>query len=127
MTVRDTQTPPPPPPDGLEGAVRAEGRRLARAYPSPLRHPARALDRRAMDLVSASPAVQAALFRFVDATPACRSTRELTEHLTALLDVVGEPPALLGAPEALAHVPGGARLVGAAAGRAVRHMAHRFI
>jgi RHH-type proline utilization regulon transcriptional repressor/proline dehydrogenase/delta 1-pyrroline-5-carboxylate dehydrogenase len=111
----------------LEEAVTAIGRRIARAYPPPLRHPARALDQRAMQLVSGEPRVQAAIFRFVDATPACRTPQELADHLTALLDEVEEPPPLLRAPGAIGRGRLGAGLVGTAAAAAVRHIAQRFI
>lgn len=103
------------------------GRQLARAYPSPLRHPARALDQRAMELVSAEPRVKAAIFRFVDATPACRTPQELADHLTAFLDEVDDPPPLLRAPGQLGRGRLGAGAVGTAAAAAVRHIAQRFI
>ena len=73
---------------GLEAAIHEVGRSLSAAYPPAIRHPSRTVDQRMMQMVADRPDVQAALFRFVDATPACRTPEELTEHLTALLEEV---------------------------------------
>ena len=64
----------------LERSIREIGADLASAFPSSARHPVRALDRRAMDLASADQELKAALFRFVDVSPACRSLDELARH-----------------------------------------------
>lgn len=80
-----------------------------------------------MQVVSAEPRIQAAIFRFVDATPACRTPQELADHLTAFLDEIDEPPAVLRAPGRLGQTKGGAGLVGATAAMAVKHIAQRFI
>jgi RHH-type proline utilization regulon transcriptional repressor/proline dehydrogenase/delta 1-pyrroline-5-carboxylate dehydrogenase len=103
------------------------GRSIARAYPPPLRNPARALDQRAMMLMSSEPEVQAAIFRFVDATPACRTPQELADHLTAFFDEIPDAPKLLRAPAAIGRGRVGAGLVGAGAAAAVKHIAQRFI
>ena len=48
----------------------------------------KALDDKAMDLASRDAELRAALFRFVDVVPACRSLDDLARHLSALLDEV---------------------------------------
>ena len=112
---------------GLEASIHEIGRSLSAAYPPAIRHPARTVDQHLMQMVSDRPDVQAALFRFVDAAPACRTPEELTDHLTALLEEVEDPPALLRAPEALGRARIGERLVGSVAAAGVRHLAQRFI
>jgi len=112
---------------GLEALITEVGRSLAAAYPPAIRHPARTVDQRLMQIVADRPDVQAALFRFVDATPACHTPEELTEHLTALLEEVEDPPALLRAPEALGRARVGEKLVGSVAAAGVKHLAQRFI
>ena len=115
------------PVQGLEASIREIGRSLSGAYPPAIRHPARTVDQRLMQMVADRPDVQAALFRFVDAAPACRTPEELTDHLTALLEEVEDPPPLLKAPEALGRGRIGERLVGSVAAAGVRHLAQRFI
>ncbi len=105
----------------------AIGRSLSAAYPPAIRHPARTADQWLMQLVAERPDVQAALFRFVDATPACRSTQELADHLTALLDEVDDPPAILKTPEIMSRVSAGEKMLGAIAGAGVKRLAQRFI
>jgi proline dehydrogenase len=118
---------PAPPPERLDAEIREVGRRLAAAYPSPLKNPGRSLDARMMRAVAARPDVQAALFRFVDAAPACRSSAELVDHLTALLEEVEDPPLPLLAPGALGRGRIGRAGVAGAAAAGVRRIAHRFI
>lgn len=112
---------------GLEASIREIGKSLSDAYPPAIRHPARTVDQRLMQMVADRPDVQAALFRFVDATPACRTPEELTEHLTALLEEVEDPPAVFKAPEALGRGRVGEKLVGSVAAAGVKHLAQRFI
>ena len=112
---------------GLEAAIHEIGRSLSAAYPPAIRHPSRTVDQRMMQMVADRPDVQAALFRFVDATPACRTPEELTEHLTAFLEEVDDPPAMLKAPEALGRGRVGEKFVGSVAAAGVRHLAQRFI
>ena len=112
---------------GLEESIREIGTSLSDAYPPAIRHPSRSVDQRLMQMVADRPDVQAALFRFVDATPACRTPEELTEHLTALLEEVEDPPAMFKAPEALGRGRVGEKLVGSVAAAGVRHLAQRFI
>jgi proline dehydrogenase len=103
------------------------GRSLYSAFPKRGRNPVKALDAKAMELASQDAQLRAALFRFVDVTPACRSLDDLASHLTGYLGEVGErPPSIDMAMRMGGSKPGRAAL-GAAAAGGVRHMAHRFI
>ena len=111
----------------LEARILAVGREIAAAFPSTARRPMRALDDRAMDLASQDAQLKAALFRFVDVVPACRSLDDLARHLTGFLDEVPDRPASLDAAMRMGHSRAGRAALGAAAAAGVRHMAHRFI
>jgi proline dehydrogenase len=111
----------------LEDEIQRIGRSLAEAFPSHARHPVRALDDKAMDLATRDAELRAALFRFVDVVPACRSLDDLARHLSALLEEVPERPPPLDAAMRMADSKAGARALGLAAVAGVRHMAHRFI
>jgi proline dehydrogenase len=113
--------------DPLEGAIHEIGADLASAFPSSARHPLRALDARAMDLASSDQQLKAALFRFVDVTPACRSLDDLARHLQEFLREVPDAPPPLAAAMRMADVKAARSALGAAAAAGVRHMAHRFI
>jgi RHH-type proline utilization regulon transcriptional repressor/proline dehydrogenase/delta 1-pyrroline-5-carboxylate dehydrogenase len=111
----------------LEADIRTVGRELAAGLPSGRGHPLRSLDDKAMELASQDAELRAALFRFVDVAPACRSLDDLALHLTGFLDEVSDrPPPLEVAMRMGATKPGRAAL-GAAAAAGVKHMAHRFI
>jgi len=110
-----------------EADVLAIGRALAEALPSSSRRPLKALDDRAMDLASRDAELRAALFRFVDVVPACRSLDDLARHLTGFLDEVDERPAPLDVAMRMSSSRPGRAALGAAAAAGVRHMAHRFI
>ena len=103
------------------------GRMLHESFPSPSRHPVKALDQRAMQLTAGDQELKAALFRFVDVTPACRSLDDLARHLVGFLSEVDERPAPLEAAIRMSSTRPGRRALGAAAAVGVRHMAHRFI
>ncbi|MGI8441001.1 MAG: proline dehydrogenase family protein [Thermoleophilaceae bacterium] len=111
----------------LELEIHGVGRAIAEAMPSRARHPLRALDAKAMELSAQDQALKAALFRLVDVTPACRSFEDLAFHLTGFLAEVNERPAPIEAAMRVAHTHAGRAVLGAAASRGVRHMAHRFI
>jgi len=113
--------------DDLERSIRQVGADLASAFPSSARHPLRSLDARAMDFASADQELKAALFRFVDVTPACRSLDDLARHLREFLREVPEAPPPLAAAMRVADVKAARPAIGAAAAAGVRHMAHRFI
>ena len=107
--------------------VRAIGADLAAAFPSRARHPLKALDAKAMELSSQDQELKAALFRFVDVTPACRSLDDLARHLASFLDEVDDRPPSLDRAMKMSGSRAGRAALGAAAAAGVRHMAHRFI
>ena len=111
----------------LEREIRRIGTELGAAFPSAARHPMRALDSRAMELAGADSELRAALFRFVDVAPACRSLDDLARHLTDFLHELPEAPPPVAAAMRIAHTRTGRAALGAAAAGGVRHMAHRFI
>src|SRR5439155_3024768 len=111
----------------LESDIHDVGTRLARAFPSTSRNPVKALDARAMDLATQDAELRAALFRFVDVVPACRSLDDLAAHLTGFLDEVGDRPPTLEVAMRMSGTKAGRTGLGAAAAAGVRHMAHRFI
>jgi proline dehydrogenase len=110
-----------------ESDILAVGRDLARAFPGHARNPIKVLDERAMELAAHDAELRAALFRFVDVVPACRSLDDLARHLTGFLDEVPDRPPTLQAAMRVAETRAGRAALGAAAAASVRHMAHRFI
>ena len=112
----------------LDADILEIGRDLAAAFPRASRRPLKALDDRAMDFASSDAELKAALFRFVDVVPACRSLDDLARHLTAFLDEVEtrKPPPLQAAMRMASTGPG-RKALGAASAAGVKHMAHRFI
>ncbi len=111
----------------LETEIRAIGEALAAASPSVARHPLRALDVRAIDLAARDRELRAALFRFVDVVPACRSVDEIARHLSSFLSELPEAPPPIAATLRMSHTRAGRAALGAAAAGGVKHMAHRFI
>jgi proline dehydrogenase len=111
----------------LESEIHRIGSELAHGFPSTARHPIKALDDKAMELASRDAELRAALFRFVDVVPACRSLEDLAHHLSAYLEEVDERPPPLEVALRMAHSKAAARPLGLAAAAGVRHMAHRFI
>jgi proline dehydrogenase len=111
----------------VEEALLDIGRSIHAAFPTKSRHPLRALDQKAMELASQDQQLRAALFRFVDVTPACRNMDDLARHLTAYLEEVGERPPPIEAAMRMSGTKPGRAALGAAAAAGVRHMAHRFI
>src|ERR1700694_4463962 len=95
------------PDERLEPEIRRIGEQLAAAFPSAARHPVRALDARAMELASSDRELRAALFRFVDVVPACRSLDDLARHLTGFLDEVPARAAPIAAALRIAHTKAG--------------------
>jgi proline dehydrogenase len=111
----------------VEDELQEVGRSIHAAFPGKSRRPLKALDQKAMDLAAQDAELRAALFRFVDVTPACRSLDDLARHLTDYLSEVDyRPPPLEAAMRMSGTKPGRAAL-GAAAATGVRRMAHRFI
>ena len=111
----------------MEAELQRVGRSIHAALPGRSRHPIRALDEKAMGLASQDQQLRAALFRFVDVTPACRSLDDLARHLAAYLEEVGERPPPIEAAMRMSGTKAGRTALGAAAAAGVRHMAHRFI
>jgi proline dehydrogenase len=110
----------------LEADLHEIGARLATAMPSQ-RNPLKALDDKAMDLASSDAELKAALFRFVDVVPACRSLEDLARHLTGFLGEVEQPPQPVSVAMRMGNTKAGRTALGGAAAAGVRHMAHRFI
>src|SRR5258705_1985884 len=111
----------------IDDEILAVGRDVAARFPSAARRPMKALDDKAMDLASQDEELRAALFRFVDVTPACRSLDDLARHLAGYLEEVDAKPPPLRAAMRMAETRAGRTALGAAAAAGVRHMAHRFI
>ena len=88
MTVRDADAAPAE----IEADIRRIGGELAAAFPPGARHPLRTLDARAMDLAARDRELRAALFRFVDVVPACRSLDDVARHLGDFLKELPEAP-----------------------------------
>jgi RHH-type proline utilization regulon transcriptional repressor/proline dehydrogenase/delta 1-pyrroline-5-carboxylate dehydrogenase len=107
--------------------VLAVGRRLHEGLPAASRSPGARLDEVMMRAAAGDSALRTALFRFVDVRPACRSRRDVGEHLMALLGAAA-PTSRLGR-AATAAVARPASRAGAAslAGIGVERLAHRFI
>jgi proline dehydrogenase len=80
-----------------------------------------------MEMASADAELRAALFRFVDVVPACRSLDDVARHLSDFLDELPDAPMPLEAAMRVANTKAGRAALGAAAARGVRHIAHRFI
>ena len=111
----------------MESELHDIGRSIHAAFPTRPRHPLRALDVKAMELAAQDQELRAALFRFVDVTPACTTLEDLARHLTAYLDEVDAHPPPVAAAMRMSHNKAGRAALGAAAAAGVRHMAHRFI
>jgi RHH-type proline utilization regulon transcriptional repressor/proline dehydrogenase/delta 1-pyrroline-5-carboxylate dehydrogenase len=113
-----------------EGALQAEidlvGRRIEAAQPPPLRHPGRAVDRRAVALASRDDELRAALLRLIDVTPASRNVEDLGRHLASFAGEL-EPSRGVAAALRIADTRAGRMALGSAVAAAVRHTAHRFI
>jgi proline dehydrogenase len=111
----------------LEREIQRVGRALAESFPSHRGGPLKALDDRAMDLAAEDAELRAALFRFVDVVPACRSLDDLAAHLTGYLEQVHSRPPSLRAAMRMGDTKPGRAALGAAGAAGVKRMAHRFI
>ena len=76
----------------LEDRLLEVGRQLAADLPATTRNPLKAADEKAMELASQDAELKAALFRFFDVVPACRSLDDLARHPTGFLGEVEAPP-----------------------------------
>jgi RHH-type proline utilization regulon transcriptional repressor/proline dehydrogenase/delta 1-pyrroline-5-carboxylate dehydrogenase len=109
----------------VEAQLHEVGRTIHAALPGRSRHPLRALDQRAMELASQDAELRAALFRFVDVTPACRSLDDLARHLTGYLEEVDDRPPPIEAAMRMSGTRPGRAAVGEsprAALKAIRHL-----
>jgi proline dehydrogenase len=78
--------------EALETRIRELAEELLRVEPSSWRRPATAIGRRQLGSLDGRPALRSAMFRFVDAAPACRGPVDRGAHLRAFLrEVDGEP------------------------------------
>ena len=111
----------------LESELFDVGRRLWDSLPAATRNPLKAADDKAMELASQDAELKAALFRFVDVVPACRSLDDLARHLTGFLGEVETPPPPVAVAMKMGNTRAGRAALGAAAAAGVKHMAHRFI
>jgi RHH-type proline utilization regulon transcriptional repressor/proline dehydrogenase/delta 1-pyrroline-5-carboxylate dehydrogenase len=111
----------------VESELHRVGEQLAAAFPVASRQPLKALDARAMEMASSDRELRAALFRFVDVVPACRSLDDLARHLLGYLEDVPETPPPLSVAIRMSGTRAGRTALGAAAAGGVRHLAHRFI
>jgi proline dehydrogenase len=111
----------------LERELLEVGRRLWDSLPAATRNPFKAADEKAMELASQDAELKAALFRFVDVVPACRSLDDLARHLTGFLGEVETPPPPVAVAVRMGNTRAGRTALGAAAAAGVKHMAHRFI
>src|ERR687897_1966870 len=111
----------------LQAELLDVGRELHESLPAATRNPIKAADDKAMELASQDAELKAALFRFVDVVPACRSLDDLARHLTGFLGEVETPPAPVAVAMKMGNTRAGRTALGAAAAAGVKHMAHRFI
>ncbi len=117
----------PTPNPRIETELRRIGTDLYHAFPAGSRQPLRVLDARAMEMAASDRELRAALFRFVDVAPACRSLDDLARHLVGYLEEMPDTPPPISAAMRISHTRPGRAALGAAAAGGVRHMAHRFI
>jgi RHH-type proline utilization regulon transcriptional repressor/proline dehydrogenase/delta 1-pyrroline-5-carboxylate dehydrogenase len=109
-----------------EDDIRDVGYELA-AHLAPRHRPLKAVDDRALDIASHNAALRAALFRFVDVVPACRSVDDLAAHLVGYLGEVEDRAVPIDVALRMGDSRAGRAALGSAAAAGVRHVAHRFI
>jgi proline dehydrogenase len=110
----------------LEPAIREIGLQLDRRMRRRTT-PGRWLDERMMEWAGRREDVRAALFRFVDVAPACRTSAEAGAHLHGFLSELDDPPPILELADRLARRGAGRRLAGAAGLAGTRRLGRRFI
>src|ERR687887_1573185 len=78
--------------DALETRIRELAEELSRVESPSWRRPVTAIGRRQLTSLDGRPALRSAMFRFVDAAPACRGALDRGAHLRAFVrEVDGEP------------------------------------
>ncbi len=80
-----------------------------------------------MELATRDQELRAALFRFVDVVPACRSLEDVARHLRGFLEELPDTPPPISAALRISDIRAARPALGAAAAAGVKHMAHRFI
>lgn len=111
----------------LEDEILVLGRSLDAAFPSAARQPLHAAEAGLTARLADHPELRAALFRLVDVAPACRTPRELGEHLDAYLSEVGPHERAAGLARRMTRGSAGRTVSGRAASLAVARMARGFI
>jgi len=106
--------------------VLALGRRIEQAL-AHTRSPAARLDDALMRAAAGDEELRRALFRFVDVRPACRTRRELGEHLAALLSEAAPRSASGRLARWLSRAPLTRFVAAGVAGLAAQRLARRFI
>ncbi len=101
----------------LEAEIRSVGTALSEREASASGSALRGLDERAMRYASRDQELRAAMFRFVDVTPACRNLDDLGEHLAGLVGSSRSDRRASGG-DADAHTKAGRMALGAARWRA---------
>src|SRR5215203_1033327 len=91
------------------------------------RSPGDWLDQRLMEWAGGRADVRAALFRFIDVAPACRTLDEAGRHLHGFLSELEHPPSSLALADWAARNPILGRLAGAAGLAGTRRLGRRFI
>jgi proline dehydrogenase len=112
--------------DELEARIRTTGRELAELLPEPGHGLVAVAERRAMERLVTDDELRAALFRFVDVRPACRSSAELVSHLEELLLEADDSKVARRAARTL-RLPPARPVAAATAALGVRRVARRFI
>lgn len=110
----------------LEPAIQDIGLRMDRRSRRRMT-PGEWLDQRMMRWASRRADVRAALFRFVDVAPACRSPDEAGSHIHGFLSELERPPMSLAIADWAARRRGLRRFPGAAGLAGTRRMGRRFI
>ena len=111
----------------IEREILSVGKQLAADLPSAGEKSLRSFDDRAMAMAAEDPQLKAALFRFVDVAPACRSRDDLANHLIGFVAELESTPKAVGLATKLGTTKPGRITLGTIAANGVRHMAHRFI
>jgi proline dehydrogenase len=111
----------------FEREILEVGRALVADLPTSSRNPISVADEHAVELASEDGELRAALFRFVDVVPACRSLDDLARHLVGFLGELERRPVPVGVAMRMGASRPGRAALGAAAAAGVKHVAHRFI
>ena len=109
-----------------EDDVQDLARQILRAA-RPRRREALDLNTRLLAWATHRPRFKTGLFRFVDAFPACTSSRDVLEHLDEYVRTVDSPAVVRAGLDVADWLPGGPRLATAIARTGIRRMGRQFI